>query len=279
MDHLVWDIDPTIIRWGPIQIRYYGILFALTILIGFHFIKSILLRMNYPEERIYPAFYWIALGGVLGARIGHCLFYEPLRYLHNPLEILYIWKGGLASHGGTAGILAGTILFAIRNRIPIRVVLDTTTFGSAVAATFVRLGNFFNSEIVGRPTDLPWAIHFPRSSVGGSLARHPSQLYEAALGAFIFVVMILIDRMLGNRRPRLLLTGTFLVIYFLGRFLIEFVKEYQALGTDSVLTMGQYLSIPWFFLGWVFLYFAWRERGRITGEIPPETCPDPDKKI
>ena len=278
MEHFVWDVDPTILRLGPLQIRYYGLLFATGILIGFTLWRRSLERMNYPEDKIYSYFYYMTILGILGARFGHCLFYEPARYLANPIEMLYIWKGGLASHGGTIGLIIGSFVYAYAKRIPLLVVQDYTAWAAVTAATFVRIGNFFNSEIVGRVTDVPWAVHFPRAFDGGRFARHPSQLYEAAMGLFIFVVLLIMDTKMKNRRPRGLLIGTFLVLYFAGRFVVEFFKEYQTLSTSSALTMGQYLSIPFFLLGFVFLTIAWKDRGRLTGEIPPDVAQPSSEK-
>lgn len=273
MEHFVWNIDPTIFKWGPIQVRYYGLFFATVLLGGFYFWNRTMMRRGYPEEMLYSYFYWMTILGIVGARIGHCLFYEPSRYLADPLEILYIWKGGLASHGGTIGLILGTVVYSYIKRIPWLVVIDNTAFTAAIAATMVRIGNFFNSEIVGRVTDVSWAVIFPRSFDGGRFPRHPSQLYEAAIGAFVFLLIYLIDAKFKERRPRGLLAGTFLTVYFLLRFLVENFKEYQALSQNSALTMGQYLSIPFFCFGLILLYMAYRDRGRLTGEVPPDIYP------
>ena len=287
MTPFIWDVDPTLLHLGPLQIRYYGLFFACVMLFGFHFWKRTMLRLGYPEEKIYPYFYWMTFLGVLGARLGHCFFYEPNIFLRHPLEILMIWKGGLASHGGTLGLIIGTYVVHRVNRIPWLVVMDNTAFAAALAAFFVRVGNFFNSEILGRQTDAPWAFAFPRVERDGAIiARHPTQLYEAGIGLFVFSIIYLVDRRLGNRRPRGLLGGLFLVLYFPLRFFVEFFKTEQA--DPSILapkdfvdftgpwTMGQFLSFP-FFMGGVFmLYLAWRERGRLTGAMPPDGyVPDP----
>jgi prolipoprotein diacylglyceryl transferase len=273
---MVWDLDPTLLKMGPLEIRYYGILFAMVLLGGFYFWQRTMKRRGWPEDVVYDYFYWMTILGILGARFGHCLFYEPEKYLMHPLEMLKIWNGGLASHGGTIGLLLGTIIYSRIKKVPILVVTDNTAFAAAIASTLVRIGNFFNSEIVGRVTDVPWAMKFPRSVHHDMLPRHPSQLYEALMGAAVFLVIYLVDRKFKERRPRGLLAGLFLVIYFFGRFMVEFVKEYQTLDASSVLTMGQYLSIPFFLLGWVFLYFAWRDRGRLTGQLPPDYAPGYD---
>ncbi|RJO69664.1 MAG: prolipoprotein diacylglyceryl transferase [Myxococcales bacterium] len=279
MDHWVWDIDPVMLRLGPLQIRYYGLLFALLLLTGFHFFKVVLRRIGYPENMLYGYFYWVSICGILGARIGHCLLYEPSKYLSDPIEILYIWHGGLASHGGTAGIILGLTLYAYRNRIPWFIVADASAYSAAIAATLVRVGNFLNSEIVGRPSDLPWAMYFPRSGYP-NVPRHPSQIYEALIGASIFGLIYWLDHKFGNRKPRGILVGTFLVLYFFLRFMVEFVKEYQMLTPEeSPLTEGQYYSIPFFIFGCVMLWHAWKDRGRASGKIPPESYSPPAQPV
>lgn len=259
---LIWDIDPAILRIGPLQIRYYGLLFALVLLGGFHFWKRYMQDRPYPESSVYPYFYWMTLFGILGARIGHCLFYEPERYLASPLSILKIWEGGLASHGGTIGLILGTVVYSYAKKIPFLVVIDGTTWAAAVAATLVRIGNFFNSEIVGKVTDLPWAVHFMRyPGDRGEFARHPTQIYEALIGLSVFLVLFFVDKRLKTRAPRGLLTGLFCTLYFTARFLIEYLKEPQGgIFPEDALDMGQYLSIPFVLFGLTMLALAWKNR-------------------
>lgn len=270
MEHFVWEIDPIIVKWGPIQIRYYGICFAFVLLTGIAMLHRHMRRLGYPEEIYLSAFYYLTAFLLIGARLGHCLFYESGRYLSNPLEILYIWKGGLSSHGATIGLILGAIFYAKLKRIPILIMGDTISWGAALASTFVRVGNFFNHEIIGRATDLPWAVHFKYGWDQGKVARHPSQIYEAMIGTGVLIVLFIIDRKLGRRLPRGLLWGVFMTLYFPARFMVEYVKEYQTLQSSSALTMGQYLSIPAFLLGLFILFLAYGERGRITGELPPD---------
>ncbi|NVM26240.1 MAG: prolipoprotein diacylglyceryl transferase, partial [Desulfobacterales bacterium] len=214
----------------------------------------------YDESVIIIFPYYIGGLGIVGARLGHCLFYDPAYYLSNPISIMKIWTGGLSSHGATAGILMAILLFSHVKKIPWHLISDSNAFVYALIATLVRIGNFMNSEIMGRITDLPWCVHFVRYQDGGRYCRHPSQLYEASFGLAILVGLILLDRKLGKKRPPALLTGVFLVSYFFCRFLVEFVKEHQTLPPYSPLTMGQYLSIPFFLLGVFFLVYAWRHR-------------------
>ncbi len=251
----VWNLDPTIFRIGSLQIRYYGLIFATMIYLGYLMWRHQMLRGGYSKELTERFFLWGVIAVVAGARLGHCLFYHTDRYLSDPISILYVWKGGLASHGATAGLLIALILFAWKNKLNIIEILDRFSMSAAIGAAMVRLANFLNSEIVGRATDVPWAVKFIRYD-GGKFARHPSQIYEFALGAFIFFTLFFVDRWTGKeKRPLGLLAGIFLSMYFLGRFLVEFVKEYHI--RNSGLTQGQYLSMLPFLAGiglliWVF---------------------------
>lgn len=260
MEGFFWDVDPTLVVFGPFQIRYYGALFACVMLIGYYFWQWQMHRSGYEESVIITFPYYIGILGILGARLGHCLLYESTYFISEPVSILKIWRGGLSSHGAGVGMLSAIFLYSHIKKIPWHVVLDSNTFVAALMATLVRIGNFINSEIVGRVTDLPWCVHFVRFQDAGSYCRHPSQLYEASFGLAILIGLILLDRKLRVKRPPALLSGVFLVSYFPCRFLVEFVKEYQALSPDSPLTMGQYLSIPFFLTGVFLLVYARRHR-------------------
>lgn len=253
MDAFVWKINPTIVHLGPLELRYYGIIFASMLYIGFLIWRKQALRGGYSEELADRYLMWGVIGVLAGARLGHCLFYEPERYLSDPITILYFWKGGLASHGATIGVSLSLILFALRYKLGILETLDRMTMPSAVGAAAVRLGNFFNSEIVGRQTDVPWAVRFPLhdchslTPCAAAVPRHPSQLYEFTFGLLVLFTLYMADRLAGKeKRPVGMMTGIFLGMYFFGRFMIEFVKEYQVdklVDGHSSLTMGQYLSI------------------------------------
>jgi prolipoprotein diacylglyceryl transferase len=170
--------------------------------------------------------------------------HKPNIYIEHPIQILYFWQGGLASHGATIGLVLALLLYARRHKLPLLELMDRFSPAAAIGAAGIRFGNFLNSEIVGRATDVPWAVKFMRYSDHGIKARHPSQLYEFAMGLFVLLVIILADRWAGReKRPRGLLVGLFLLLYFAGRFCVEFVKEYQAPEVETWLTMGQWLSI------------------------------------
>ncbi len=280
MDAFVWNLDPTIFRLGPIQLRYYGIIFASMLYIGFLLWRWQMLRGGHSLEVAEKYLIWGVIAVLAGSRLGHCLFYEPARYLSDPITILYVWKGGLASHGATVGLVIALVLFSLKYKLPIMEVLDRFSMSAAVGAAAVRLGNFFNSEIVGRETDLPWAVYFPlhdchrASMCDAAVPRHPSQLYEFALGMFVLFSLYMADRIAGReKRPRGMLAGLFLVLYFAGRFFVEFVKEYQVdelIEGESFLTMGQYLSIIPFVCGVGMLVWAKKNVGKFAAVTEPE---------
>lgn len=256
---IVFDFDPELVRLGPIVIRYYGVIFGATLLIGYALFRRQMLRGGHSQELANTFLIWGVLGTVAGARLGHCLFYNPGLFVSDPLSVFKVWEGGLASHGATAGIFLALLLFARKYHLSLIELMDRTSMSAAVGAAGIRLGNFLNSEIVGRVTELPWAVRFTHSNVDyGAFARHPSQLYEFGLGLFVLLVIYLADRWAGREeRPKGLLCGLFFTIYFAGRFAVEFVKEYQVLPTSG-LTMGQYLSIVPFLCGVGMLVWAWR---------------------
>jgi phosphatidylglycerol:prolipoprotein diacylglycerol transferase len=206
------------------------------------------MRGGYPKELAERFFLWGFIAIIIGGRLGECCFYGGSRYLADPISILYVWKGGLSSHGVTLGLVIALITFAIRNNLKIIEVFDRFAMSAALGAAMVRLGNFFNSEIVGSATDVTWGVKFIRYD-GGIVARHPSQLYEFALGIFVLLLLYFTDKRSGKEnRPLGLMSGLFLTVYFFGRFMVEFVKEHLVL-KNSFLTMGQYLSIIPFFVG------------------------------
>ncbi len=256
-DGITWSVDPVLFQIGPLTIRYYGILFALSFFIGYTIIRSVFRREGKPESDLATLLTYMIVGTIAGARLGHCLFYDPGYYLGNPSKMLKVWEGGLASHGGAIGILAA--LFAYTRRHPDQPylwLLDRMVMVVALAGLLIRLGNLFNSEILGVPTDVPWAVTFGRID---DRPRHPAQLYEAIAYGTIFVGLYRLYMQLEARTPRGLLFGLFLVSAFGFRFLIEFVKERQAAyGSDLALSVGQILSIPLLILGIALLARALR---------------------
>lgn len=279
---MIWNVDPVFFSLpdliGGRQIRYYGVLYAVALMGAYLLWQWQIMRSGRTREQA-ERFLTIAVGAVLvGARIGHCLFYNPSYYLAHPVEIIKFWEGGLASHGATITLILTLIYYARTESMTIRETFDRFAIGVAWAASIIRLGNLMNSEIVGRKTDSIFGFKFPLyerslwkscsdctsgavescvSTIRGCVDltqvpfRHPSQLYEFIMGMVIFFTLIIVDRVMGKEnRPLGLMGGLFLTLYFSGRFTVEYFKEYQALTADqSSFTMGQYLSIPFVIIG------------------------------
>jgi len=255
--YLIWNTDPEIIRIGPLALRWYTSFFILSFLSGLAIMKRIFLHEGKPLTSLDSLLTHTVIGMLIGARLGHCLFYEPAYYLSHPLEILMVWHGGLASHGAAVGILIALYLYARKWRPeqPYLWVVDRVVIVVALAGCFVRLGNFFNSEILGLPTDLPWAIIFARVD---NIPRHPVQLYEAFAYLLIFMALHFKYKKRDGAIPQGLLLGWFLIFIFGYRLFAEVFKERQAAyGADSMLTVGQWLSIPAVLTG---VYLVWRAR-------------------
>lgn len=287
---IVWDVDPVLLELGPLTFRYYGILFASALMVGYSIFRWQFEEYGEDPESAVKLTYALVAGIVLGARLGHVLFYEPERYwdaCFSPLQAgmaeadcflwLKFWKGGLASHGATLGIFLVLAIYSYHIRkLPFRIIGDRLSMGPALAVFFIRMGNLFNSEIVGRPTDSVFGFIFPRSVAAQpdiamgpvvlAQPRHPSQLYEAAIGLFIFVILYLVNRHYkkkGVDRPLGLLTFIFVAVYFFLRFFAEFFKEYQTeFSFTESWTMGQWLSIPFTAFGllgiWAVLAGPWK---------------------
>ena len=253
MHYLVWNIDPEILSLGPIAVRWYGLLFAVGFLLGHFILVQIYRDEKRSEENLSSLFLYILLGTVIGARLGHVLFYQPDYYLARPWEIFMIWQGGLASHGGFAGVLIAIYLYLRKYRdMSFLELADRLAIPSLLAASFIRIGNFFNSEIIGLPSKLPWAIIFMRVD---NIPRHPAMLYESFSYAIVFAALYTAYRRTEIIKVPGRILGVSLVACFTARFFIEFVKEGQVLFEQSmVLNLGQLLSIPFVLLGLVLLY-------------------------
>ncbi len=280
---IYWDPKPELfilpgVNW---PILWYGVFFALGFALGFPIFVSILVRYfsNHPgfERLDHSALkkkalqltdrltFYIVLGTVLGARLGHFLFYEaPSDYFSNPMQIFYVWNGGLASHGGVVGIILAVMLFSYRNRASgegltwIRI-LDFLSVPAALGASFIRLGNFFNQEVLGTPTNLPWAFVFGHPADRSlPIPRHPVQLYECLFYLAVFFLLFALSYRVSFLMARGKLVGLLLILIFGFRFFIEFIKteQSQLLSVSSSLTMGQYLSIPLVLAG--FLFYFWK---------------------
>ncbi len=263
--YITWDMNPEFLPGLfenlPIHPRWYGVLFALGFIFGFKILEKIFKNENAPENWIDSIFIYVMIGTVVGARLGHVFFYGWDYYSQHPAEILMIWEGGLASHGATIGNIFVIWLWSKRVAHKNTLwTLDRVVITIALAGALIRLGNFFNSEIVGKPSDLPWAVLFKNSYEYGDVPRHPTQIYEALAYLIIFVVLYT-DYWRRQKGQQLgYIFGKFLVLIFGFRFFVEFLKENQeAFEEDMALNMGQWLSIPLVIIG---AYFMWASRKR-----------------
>jgi phosphatidylglycerol---prolipoprotein diacylglyceryl transferase len=256
-----WDMNPVLFQVGPLAVRWYGIFFAVSFLAGYKLMQWISRREGRPEIEMESLFAYMFIGVLFGARLGHCLFYDPSFYLSHPIEILKIWEGGLASHGAALGILVSLFVFTRRSDRPSYLwLLDRIVLPVALAGFFIRLGNFFNSEIVGIPSTRSWAVVF--ESVD-AIPRHAVQLYEALAYGIIFVLLILVYRRKQNASRQGMLLGLFLISVFFVRFMLEFLKTRQAVYEASqVLSVGQWPSLPFVVLGLILLACSLKPQNR-----------------
>lgn len=250
----------TISQIGPIAVRWYGLMFALSFLIGYYLGGKTFEHAGKPHQQPETLFIYLIAGTVLGARFGHVFFYDFDYYIMNLHEIFYFWQGGLASHGAVVGVL--TAVWAFSRKFPDSGFLwtaDRMTIPFALGGMFVRIGNFFNSEILGRETDVSWAVIFVREDL---LPRHPSMLYESFLYLVVFGILVATYKYFKNNPPIGALSGIFMIGIFLSRFVIEYTKERQP-GFDETLTflsMGQILSIPFILIGiWLLSRVDWKQ--------------------
>ena len=264
---ITWDVSPEIFRLGPLPIRWYSLGWLLAFGVGFYLVRWMYRREGKPEADLETVLLYMILGAIIGARLGHCFFYRPEYYLANPLEIIAFWKGfrGLASHGGTLGILVSLYIFSRRHPDqPYLWLLDRIAAPTALGGFFIRMGNLMNSEILGLPSDVPWAMIFTRVD---PLPRHPAQLYEALSYLAIFFIILILYRRKGTGLPRGFLTGIFFSTVFGARFFIEFVKErHAAFEAGLPLSMGQILSIPIVVVGLALMLWSWRRGATEGGE-------------
>ncbi|MFR9523204.1 MAG: prolipoprotein diacylglyceryl transferase [Rikenellaceae bacterium] len=259
--YIDWNFDPTLFSIFGFEIRYYSLMWVAAILIGAKYFELYCKREGLSQDVAESIFIYGTLGTMLGARVGHCLFYEPEVYLTRPWAIITeIRDGGLASHGAAIGILIGIWLFARRNKLPYLWALDRFMIPTGIGGALVRLGNLFNSEIFGTQTTLPWGFRFLRSrewvNEYAPAACHPTQIYEAICYLITFgVVWVMYFRYdLGRRRPGTMF-GAGIIGIFLSRIMIESIKNAQVgFEANMTLNMGQWLSIPFVLAGIYMIY-------------------------
>ena len=257
---IYWNVDPVIAHLGPITLRWYGLFFMLPFVLG-----TFVLTHIYRSERTSPQWVdvitiYVLIGTIVGARLGHMLFYDFEALMADPIVVFKIWQGGLASHGATIGILLACWLFARNNKFDYLWVLDRIVIVVALGGACIRTGNLMNSEIVGKPTSVPWAFIFPRDVEhliqGVAVPRHPTQIYEALFCIFLLVLLYTMWNRTKERTPRGQLFGIFVVLLFTQRFLGEYLKENQvAFENGHLFNQGQLLSIPMIVIG---IWVLWR---------------------
>ena len=264
-------IEPEIFRFGPFALRWYAVAYIAGIVIGWR------LALRLADQR--PRFMtriaiddfvaWVTLGVILGGRLGYVIFYKPLYYLSNPLEILVLWHGGMSFHGGMLGVIIATFWFALRRGIPLLALGDVVALLAPIGLFLGRLANFINAELYGRTTDVAWAMVFPSDPSGQP--RHPSQLYEAALeGLVLFAILAWLAWLTSARTRPGLIGGAFLTGYAVARIICEFFREPDAhLGfLWAGATMGQLLCIPMLAAGLGLIVFA-RQRPSLADASAP----------
>ena len=263
-------INPVLVQWGPLAIRWYALAYIAGLIAGWQLIRSIVSNDHYWRGRARPAaesiddlLVYVALGVVIGGRLGNVLFYDPGYYFAHPLDIVKVWEGGMAFHGGLIGAALGIALFARRYATPVVTVYDLASLVAPVGIFFGRIANFIKPELWGRPTDVPWAMIFPGSD---GEPRHPSQLYEASLeGAALFVMLFAAAKFGALQRPGLI-AGLFGVGYAAARSFCELYRDPDPRVEDlgGGLTMGMLLSAPMVFIGVGLIVWSLTRRESLT---------------
>ncbi|MDR1499806.1 MAG: prolipoprotein diacylglyceryl transferase [Tannerellaceae bacterium] len=265
LDYITWTADPAIFNIGSREVRWYGLAFGIGFAVGYWIVARMWRNEKLPQQWIDSLLWYTVLGTIIGARLGHCLFYAPDYYLAHPGEILKVWEGGLASHGGTLGIIVAIYIYS--RRISHKSMLwtfDKLVVPTGFVAAVIRFGNLMNHEIYGHATDKPWGFRFVENLHAWrrgaepvfSAPSHPTQLYEAACYLLTFALCMWLYFKKEAYKKEGLIFGIFLICIFGSRFLIEFFKNIQEdFEANMILNMGQLLSIPFVLAG---AYFAWR---------------------
>lgn len=253
LGYVTWTADPVLFSLGPFTVRWYGLAFAVGFIIGYNIVAKMFKHEGAPEKWLGILLAYVVVATIVGARLGHVLFYEWGYYSKHPAEILMVWKGGLASHGGTIAIIIAVFIFSwVVTKKPASWTFDKLVVPIALVGGLIRLGNLMNSEIYGGVTDLPWGFVFVRD--GETLPKHPTQIYEALCYFALFALLMWMYWKKNAEERPYLITGVFFIGIFLPRFLIEYVKNVQveseyAMIQQYGINMGQLLSIPFIVLG------------------------------
>lgn len=273
LSFITWDVSPVIFKLGFFTLRWYSLAFMVGFLVGYEIVARMFRHEGAPERWLGLLLMWTVAGTIVGARLGHVFFYEWDLFSQNPIKILYVWEGGLASHGGAIGVILGVILFSIvtTKRSPLWT-FDRLVVPIALVGGLIRLGNLMNSEIFGHATTLPWGFRFVNSPEWQALyagqACHPTQIYETICYFALFALLMwMYWRKNAEERPGLIF-GVFLIGIFTPRFFIEFIKNPQeAFEQSMALNMGQWLSIPFIIAGLSLIIYAMR-RPRLKLKFP-----------
>jgi prolipoprotein diacylglyceryl transferase len=251
-----WNVSPEIFSIGPIHVRWYGLMFALGFLFGYNHVEKMFKRENADLKWLESLFIYLVVATIVGARLGHVLFYGWDYYSQHPIEILYVWQGGLASHGGVIGIIIAMFIWSKKiSKRSILWVLDRIVVPSILVGALIRFGNLMNSEIYGMQTSLPWGFIFERNHE--IVAKHPTQIYESLSYLLTFGVLLYMYWKTKARDYQGMLLGVFFIMVFTARFLIEFIKEDQeAFEAAMSLNMGQWLSVPFVLTGIILIIVA-----------------------
>ncbi len=256
---IIWNVDPEFFSIGALTVRWYGLLFASAFFFGYLILSRYFKNDNLKLELLDKLTLYMALAVIIGARLGHCLFYEPAYYLANPLEILMIWRGGLSGHGAAVTILIVLYVFARKINKPYLWIIDRIVVIIALGGFFIRMGNLMNSEIYGIETSLPWGFIFVNR--GEIMPKHPTQIYEALSYLAIFFLLNSLYWKKHIREKQGYIFGVFLTLLFSVRFLIEFIKEPQVPFEETMaLNMGQLLSLPLIIAGIIIFIRAIKQK-------------------
>nr|WP_239060651.1 prolipoprotein diacylglyceryl transferase [Bacteroides sp. 519] len=276
---VVWDPNPELFKIFGIPLRYYGLLWGVGLFFAYIIVRYQYRDKKIPEKKFEPLFFYCFFGILIGARLGHVIFYQPELLVQSPLEVIlpihidvagkWHFKGysGLASHGGTIGLIIALWLYVRKTKLNYVDVLDMIAVATPITACFIRLANLMNSEIIGKATDVPWAFIFANNSEAGMVPRHPAQLYEALAYLLFFFIMIYLYKKYSTKLHRGFFFGLCLTLIFTFRFFIEFLKENQVTFEDGMqFNMGQWLSVPFIILGLACI-FAGKKLDKMKPEI------------
>lgn len=273
LSFITWGVDPELFTIFGREIRWYGLFWVIGLIVAVYTVQRIFEKEKRPQEWFNSLFIYMMLGIILGARLGHCLFYEPAYYLANPLEILKIWEGGLASHGGVAGIIIAVWFYSKKvTKKSMIWTFDRVIVPTGFTSAMIRLGNLMNHEIYGGPTSQPWGFRFIENinawKAGAppmfSEPSHPTQIYEALIYFLVFAVTMYLFWKTDAKKKQGLLIGIAMIMIFLSRFFIEYLKNVQvaseiAMRESTGLILGQWLSIPFVVWGIWLVWNAFRK--------------------